>query len=167
MFRDSSQDTRASILDACCGPRMMWFEKSDARALFVDRRRETAIVDTRQGRREIVVDPDIIADFTALPFSDGTFSLVVFDPPHTVSGPNGWTRKKYGTLPANWRAEIAHGFRECFRVLCPRGTLVFKWNEHRVPVSRILALTSERPLFGNRCGKQAKTHWIVFQKGDC
>jgi hypothetical protein len=29
------------VLDACCGPRMMWFDKNDPRALFIDRRRET------------------------------------------------------------------------------------------------------------------------------
>ena len=26
-------------------------------------------------------------------------------------------------------------------------------------------LTPEKPLFGNRCGKSNKTHWIVFMKG--
>lgn len=154
-----------SVLDACCGPRMMWFDKADSRALFVDNRRERCHADTRQGRREIVVDPDQIADFRALPFPDETFTLVVFDPPHTFAGPNGWTRKKYGTLTGtDWREDIRAGFRECFRVLCPLGTLVFKWCEHRVPVSTVLALTPERPLFGSRCGTTAKTHWIVFHK---
>jgi hypothetical protein len=42
--------------------------------------------------------------------------------------------------------------------------LVFKWNEHEVPLSQILALTPERPLFGNRGGKAAKSHWLVFMK---
>lgn len=152
------------ILDACCGPRMMWFDRQDDRALFVDKRRETLIADTREGAREIVVDPDILADFTALPFDDNTFTLVVFDPPHTFAGPNSWTRKKYGTLEPDWREQIRAGFRECFRVLAPMGTLIFKWNEHRVPVSTVLALTPEKPLFGQRCGATARTHWIVFHK---
>mgnify|MGYP000611956035 CR=1 FL=1 len=30
----------ASVLDMCCGPRMMWFDKDDERAVFLDRRRE-------------------------------------------------------------------------------------------------------------------------------
>jgi hypothetical protein len=30
-----------SVLDACCGPRMFWFDRADGRALFVDKRRET------------------------------------------------------------------------------------------------------------------------------
>ena len=153
------------VLDACCGPRMFWFDKRDGRALFVDKRRETLHADTREGRREIVVDPDIIADFRRLPFGDGTFTLVVFDPPHTFAGPNGWTAKKYGRLPEDWKEQIGLGFRECFRVLAPLGTLIFKWHEHRVPVSSILALTPEKPLFGQRCGTTARTHWIVFMKG--
>lgn len=152
------------VLDACCGPRMMWFDKADGRALFVDKRRERCHADTREGRREIVIDPDQIADFRALPFPDATFAHVVFDPPHTFAGPNGWTRKKYGTLEAGWRDDIRHGFAECFRVLVPMGTLVFKWCEHRVPVSTVLALTPERPLYGQRCGTTAKTHWVVFIK---
>lgn len=143
---------------------MFWFDRADGRALFVDKRRENVVADTREGRRHIVVDPDILADFKALPFAAATFSLVVFDPPHTFAGPKGWTAKKYGTLKADWREEIRAGFAECFRVLCPLGTLIFKWNEHRIPVSTILQLTTEKPLFGQRCGTTAKTHWIVFHK---
>jgi len=157
--------TLPPVLDACCGPRMFWFDRRDGRALFVDKRRETCHADTREGRRAIVVDPDILADFKALPFSDGTFTLVVFDPPHTFSGTKGWMAKKYGALSKDWREEIQAGFAECFRVLAPLGTLIFKWNEHRVPVSTVLSLTPEKPLFGQRCGTTAKTHWIVFMKG--
>ena len=151
------------VLDACCGSRMFWFDKADRRALFVDKRRETLTDHTGKTPATIVVDPDLLADFTALPFHDAAFSLVVFDPPHTWSGPNGRTIKKYGTLPPNWRSEIGHGFSECFRVLCPLGTLVFKWNEHRVKVSTILSLTDQQPLFGQRVGN-TKTHWLVFMK---
>ncbi len=154
----------APILDPACGSRMFWFDRADPRALFLDKRREATRPDTRQGRREININPDTIADFTALPFPDATFTLVVFDPPHTFAGPKSWTAKKYGSLKSNWREEIRRGFAECFRVLCPLGTLIFKWNEHRIPVSTILSLTPEKPLFGQRCGTTARTHWIVFHK---
>lgn len=153
-----------SVLDVCCGSRMFWFDRADERALFVDKRREVCVSDTRQGRRAITVDPDVLASFTALPFPDESFSLVVFDPPHTFSGEKGWMAKKYGSLNAGWRDEISAGFAECFRVLRPNGTLVFKWNEHRIPVSTILKLTPAKPLFGNRCGVRSKTHWIVWIK---
>jgi len=55
--------------------------------LFVDIREETHITDTRPGASPTVIKPDVLADFTNLPFPDESFSLVVFDPPHhTASG---------------------------------------------------------------------------------
>ena len=156
------------VLDACCGSRMFWFDRSDPRAVFVDKRREThQLTDSssKGGSRSLIIEPDTQADFTALPFKGGTFAMVVFDPPHLVrNGKSGWLAKKYGKLGADWREELTKGFAECFRVLKPEGTLIFKWNENDVPVSQILALTPERPLIGNRCGKSAKSHWIVFLK---
>ncbi len=153
-----------SVLDVCCGSRMFWFDKTDGRALFIDKRRETVHADSVQGRQTIVVNPDVLANFTALPFADLSFTLVVFDPPHTFNGVKGYMCKKYGTLEPDWREQIKAGFSECFRVLAPFGTLIFKWTEHRVPVSTVLALTPNKPLFGQRCGATAKTHWIVFHK---
>ena len=44
--------------------------------------------------------------------------------------------------------------------------LIFKWCADEVPVSQILALTHERPLFGHKSGKQQKTHWIAFLKAN-
>lgn len=147
---------------------MFWFDRTDPRAVFVDKRREThtlADSSSKGGSRMLTVDPDIQADFTCLPFFDEQFALVVFDPPHLVrNGKTGWLAKKYGKLGADWREEIRAGFAECFRVLKPEGTLIFKWNENDVPVSQILALTPQRPLVGNRCGKSAKSHWFVFLK---
>lgn len=157
-------------LDACCGTRMFWFDRSDDRAVFVDKRREICElpdISSRGGVRTLVVDPDIQADFTALPFEDGAFAMVVFDPPHLVrSGKNSWLAKKYGKLEGDWRNEIRLGFTECFRVLKHEGTLIFKWNEYQVPIKDVLSLTKEKPLFGNRSGKASKTHWIVFMKND-
>ncbi len=59
---------------------------------------------------------------------------------------------------------LRKGFEECFRVLKPEGTLIFKWNEDEVAVTEILKLTPEQPLIGNRYGKHFKSHWIVFLK---
>lgn len=160
--------TTTAVLDACCGSRMFWFDRKDPRATFIDKRRETHMLrdsSNRNGERLLMVDPDYIADFTAIPWPDESFYLVVFDPPHLVrNGKSGWLAKKYGKLEGDWREELRKGFAECFRVLKPSGTLVFKWNETDVPVSDILSLTPELPLFGNRCGKSAKSHWIVFMK---
>lgn len=156
------------VLDACCGSRMFWFDRSDPRAIFVDNRNESHTlpdISSAGGSRSLTIAPDIQADFTALPFPDESFPLVIFDPPHLVrNGKKGWLAKKYGKLEGDWREELRLGFAECFRVLKSDGTLIFKWNEHEVPVSQILTLTPISPLFGNRCGKTAKSHWMVFLK---
>jgi ubiquinone/menaquinone biosynthesis C-methylase UbiE len=156
------------VLDACCGSRMFWFDKSDERGLFVDKRQEAHILkdaSSKSGHRELNVNPDLVADFTHLPFPDSSFALVIFDPPHLVgNGKSGWLAKKYGKLEGPWRDDIQKGFSECFRVLRPEGTLIFKWNERDIPVSQILELTTERPLIGNRCGRSAQSHWLVFLK---
>lgn len=155
----------ASILDACCGGRMFWFDAKDPRAVFVDNRRETVTMKDRERLRVLSVDPDLQADFTSLPFASGRFSLVIFDPPHLVrAGKTSWLAKKYGQLKAEWREDLRKGFAECFRVLKAQGTLIFKWNECDVPVSQVLKLTPQKPVIGNRCGKQARSHWIVFLK---
>jgi 23S rRNA G2069 N7-methylase RlmK/C1962 C5-methylase RlmI len=157
------------ILDACCGSRMFWFDRKDPRAVFLDNRREThQLADSSSvgGSRTLIIDPDVVGDFTALQYPDDSFAMVVFDPPHLVrNGKTGWLAKKYGKLGEDWRGDLRKGFAECFRVLKPDGTLIFKWNEYDIPVSQILALTTARPLIGNRCGKAAKSHWIVFMKG--
>lgn len=147
---------------------MFWFDRKDPRALYVDKRRERCVAadsSVKNGEREIVVDPDIQADFTSLPFPDGTFAHVVFDPPHIQrNGKTSWLLKKYGALRGEWREMIRDGFKECFRVLRPNGVLVFKWNETQFPLRDILALTPHRPLYGHRTGRQAKTHWVAFIK---
>jgi len=49
------------VLDACCGSRMFWFDRKDARATFVDKRRERHTlpdISSKGGSRELVIDPD-------------------------------------------------------------------------------------------------------------
>lgn len=152
----------ASVLDPCAGSRMMWFDKGDQRALFGDIRDEEHLL---CDGRVLRVEPDVLIDFRALPFKDGTFRMVVFDPPHLVrAGQDSWMKAKYGLLTGDWRADIRAGFAECFRVLEGEGILIFKWNETQVKVSELLALTPEKPLFGHKSGKREKTHWITFMK---
>lgn len=147
------------ILDATAGSRMIWFDKENSDALFMDNRNFT---DVLCDGRTLNVRPDIIADFRKMPFVDDTFYLVVFDPPHLVSaGQNSWLRKKYGILSDDWKVDIAQGFKECLRVLKTNGTLIFKWNEEQVKLSEVLSCFEQKPLFGNR---RSKTHWLVFIK---
>ncbi|MEG1203554.1 MAG: SAM-dependent methyltransferase, partial [Comamonas sp.] len=71
---------------------------------------------------------------------------------------------KYGKLGSDWREDMRQGFAECFRVLRPNGTLVFKWNETQIKVRELLALTPEKPLYGQVSGRTGMTHWLVFIK---
>lgn len=148
---------------------MFWFDRKDDRALFVDKRRETWPIDIGTpgtiGRAPIVVDPDVLADFTDLPFPPDTFALVVFDPPHVERRQGtGIIERKYGFLAGNWHDMLRRGFAECFRVLRPDGVLIFKWADTDHPLRDVLALTPAKPLFGHRSGAKAGTHWVTFLK---
>ena len=148
------------ILDPCCGAKMMWFDKQNQRALFGDVRSESH---TLCDGRALEIKPDLVMDFTALPFDDETFRLVVFDPPHLIyAGEKSWLRKKYGSLNAQWRESLKKGFAECFRVLKPEGILIFKWNESQIKIKEVLALTDQKPLFGHPSGRKGLTHWYTF-----
>lgn len=164
----SLKKCKKSVLDVCCGARMFWFDKKNPAAIFVDKRKESFELkdkSSKGGLRPLIIDPDIQADFTALPFPDESFPLVIFDPPHLLNnGQSGWLSKKYGKLPPDWRDELRKGFLECFRVMKKEGTMIFKWSEYEIPVSQILALSPEPPLIGQRSGKNAKTIWLVFMK---
>jgi ubiquinone/menaquinone biosynthesis C-methylase UbiE len=158
-----SEDFNSSkILDACCGARMFWFNKTNPSVVFIDNRCEEHIL---CDGRKLEIKPDMIMDFTNMTFTDNSFKLVVFDPPHLRElGKNSWMAKKYGVLPENWEMVIKKGFDECMRVLEPAGILVFKWNEYQIPVSQILKTINAQPLFGHKSGKSQQTHWLLFMK---
>jgi SAM-dependent methyltransferase len=163
------------VLDACCGGRMMWFDKDHPLALFQDERCETVewegfetipgTDDKRHRKRQLEIRPDVVADFREMPYADNSFHLVAFDPPHfSTLSENARTAKLYGRLFGDWESDLAAGFRECFRVLKPCGTLVFKWNSSDIELPRVLALSPVGPLFGHTTGRQSKTHWVCFMK---
>ena len=152
------------VLDVCCSVKGMWFNKQDQRALFMDKRKETHIDTYPCGTKTNIIDPDIVGDFTDMPFEDESFYHIVFDPPHIVSNSESQITKKYGKLEGDWREMLRQGFKECFRVLKPNGTLIFKWSEVQFPVKEILELTEHKPLYGHRSGKKMNTHWICFIK---
>lgn len=150
---------------------MMWFDKTDNRCLFTDCRSEERQINhlpSQTGRHPKKVRPDNIHDFRNMPYKDESFMHVVFDPPHvrgiSLTSVTGFS---YGSLDKQtWREDLRAGFFECFRVLCYGGTLIFKWNEVDIPLSQILALTDQKPLYGHRSGKKAQTHWVAFYKSD-
>lgn len=136
------------VLDACCGGRMMWFDKHHPLALYVDIR--SAPKGICPERPEFHVAPDMIADFTDLPFADRQFKLIAWDPPHILDlGANSIMCKKFGTLQSDsWRSVLRKGFNELWRVLDVNGTLVMKWNEESISVGELLKCFSPPPYLG-------------------
>ena len=159
---------RRRVLDPCSGGRMMWLDRSNPDVVFGDIRHEVIEVTDRShgkadGKRVLRIEPDVLMDFRNMPFEDGAFKLVAFDPPHLVrAGGKSWLAAKYGKLGSDWREDLRKGFAECFRVLEPGGVLVFKWNETQVKVREVLDLTPAQPLFGHLSGRKGLTHWLVF-----
>ena len=151
------------ILDACCGGRMFWFNKNHPNTLYIDNRQEKAGHITSKSKHS--VNPDIVMDFRKLEFSNKSFKLVVWDPPHRTD----FTRtsimaKQYGILnKETWPYDLKKGFEECWRVLEDYGVLIFKWNEKQIKIKEILNLFNKEPLFGHT-GNKHKTYWMCFMK---
>ena len=161
---------QAKILDMTCGGRSIWFNKNHPDAVYCDNRQEdhTSIWKNGNGKSErfLTIDPDVVCDFTKLPFEDETFSLVIFDPPHLLrAGETSWLVKKYGKLDENWPQMLHDGFSEGMRVLNENGVLIFKWNERDIAAEKVWKAIGQKPLFGHHSGKQSLTFWGCFMKG--
>ena len=152
------------VLDVCCGAKMMWWDKHHPHATYMDKRSGNFTSQHKKLQR-VDVSPDVVASFTNIPYPDESFWLVVFDPPHFENlGKNSKIANIYGELLGNWRDDLRAGFRECFRVLKPNGTLIFKWSEMDIAVGEIVALAPQLPLFGHQTRRHGKTHWLAFLK---
>ena len=151
------------IIDVCCGGKMFWFDKDNPNVMFCDNREldKINLVDNRV----FEVKPDMICDFTDLPFPDKSFKLVVMDPPHLKkAGPRSYMAIKYGKLDDNWEITLNKGFKEAMRILDDYGVLIFKWSEIQIPIAALIKALGTQPLFGHRTGRYNKTHWLCFMK---
>ena len=164
--------TDEQILDATCGGRSIWYpgQKDNDDTLYIDRREEPPEFHGQEGRT-YEVSPDEVADFRDLPYSDASFNLIVFDPPHEtrdggMDALTGYVTKKYGALEAEtWQEDLRAGFDELWRVLSPGGTLVFKFNDISVDFTKVVSLAPQDPLFGTTSKKgNTETRWFVFYK---
>lgn len=97
---------------------MFWFNKNNPDVVFMDKRKiNTTLCDGRQ----LIVDPDIIGDFTDIPYKSNRFDMVIFDPPHLIHvGKTSWLALKYGLIEGDWKDMVRKGFTECMRVLKKR-----------------------------------------------
>ena len=73
------------ILDACCGSRMFHFDKQNPHVLFADNRNLKTTFKDKGKDRHLAITPDVIHDFTDMPYLDKSFKCVIFDPPHLIS----------------------------------------------------------------------------------
>ena len=156
------------ILDVTCGSRQIWFQKNEPHTVYCDKRTEQWEINVNGANphhKSLNISPDVVCDFTDLPFADNSFSLVVFDPPHVESlSVNSWLRKEYGSLDGDWKTMIHKGFQECMRVLRENGVLIFKWSDISISTRDIINVIGQEPLFGHRSGRKMNTHWMTFMK---
>lgn len=149
----------ARILDATAGNRMIWKDKESPFILYIDI------------EPELEFPPDRVIDCSDTDFSDGRFTVIFFDPPHTYSnrkplqrwhscrnkkelaqfnekynqkraGLSYYGEDKYKTKIA-WLAFLNKAQREFQRILSEDGMLWMKWSEMRLPLDKVL------PLFKN------------------
>ena len=159
------------ILDATCGGRTIWTPDNKDRddVLYIDKReKENGFAG--QENRSYGINPDEVKDFRDLPYSDNSFKLVVFDPPHVIKEdgePNGYVQKNYGVLDKeNWKETLKQGFSELWRVLESDGFLVFKFADNDAYWTEVMDLFPVDPLFGTTTKQRSniQTRWFVFFK---
>jgi hypothetical protein len=125
------------IIDLCCGGRHFWIDKECRESVFMD------IRSVDQGAISIQpnwsVKPDLIGDYTDIPFNDDSFRLVIWDIPHKIKSDSGIINLKYGSLGENWKSDLERGFTEINRILEDRGILIFKFNDLDIPFKEILS----------------------------
>ena len=157
------------VLDATASGKHMWHEdmKDADRVVYMDRR----VVDELEHQKGWSCKPDVKGDVRDLPFTDKTFDLIAFDPPHRVTEGGmlqltGVIEKKYGALTAEtWQSDLRESFNELWRVLRPGGTLTFKWADVHKSHGEVLSQIDQTPLYGTTTGKdRAVVKWWVFHK---
>jgi ubiquinone/menaquinone biosynthesis C-methylase UbiE len=151
------------ILDACCGPKMMWVNKYHPNTIYIDERKGKYL------NKKIC--PDIIMDNRKMDFKDKSFKLVVCDPPHIIQRKSNksFLIASYGCLsPETWQSDLKQMIKECMRVLEDYGILIFKWNNCKKKLKDILYLINYKPLFVNKINGASKggsdTFWCCFMK---
>jgi hypothetical protein len=148
------------ILDLSAGNRAIWFDKAHPCATYLDIRPE--------------VEPDIVVDTRALPAEIGEgYDLIVFDPPHKNNGANFGMARSYGCFShEEIRSTIGETAKEAHRVARDDALMAFKWNDHSLKLSTVLALLGPywEPLFGHGVSHQQRsssTAWVMLRRVDC
>jgi hypothetical protein len=154
------------ILDMSAGNRAIWIEKAYPDAVFVDCRES--------------VRPQIVCDTRRLPFADGIFDMVVFDPPHENFGKNGKCSALYGWhTTEEIRDIVKRSSREAWRVTRANSLMLLKWNDHGQRLGKILDVIGSpwRALFGHKVSMKqwtnadgrprgSSTYWVAMLRSE-
>lgn len=142
------------ILDLTAGNRSIWFDKEGA--IFLDHRLE--------------VKPTVCGDAACLPFKNGVFDMVVFDPPHVNTGAGSIFAGRYGHYTtAQIRDLVLRAAKETWRVTTATAFMALKWNDHDQRLSAILDMLKPwAPLFGHKVSerslRRSSTYWVMLSK---
>ena len=164
------------ILDACCGPKMMYKglhrNFSQEEIVFMDIRKGVFPLD-KWHVPPVIVEPDILADIHKLPFRDKVFSLILFDPPHGSFGVAAYFGAKYGGLkPSEYVSLLIWANIEFARVLKDDGYILAKIHQYgERDRAAIRNFTNFKLLmsidFESKAGHKnvkGKTRWMIFVK---
>lgn len=164
------------ILDACCGPKEMYrgLKKhfTTDEIVYIDIRKGTFTIPYTEGKK-IKVEPTVQADLKKLPFKDGAFTLILFDPPHGGFTIDTWMGAKYGGLSASdYKNMLIWANIEFTRTLVPGGVVLAKIQEYEDREFYItgffhnfrLILDIKLRSRGTSKSKKLYTHWFVFAK---
>jgi len=91
---------------------MFWFDRDNPDVIFGDIRDEEHVL---CDGRALTINPDMNIDFRNMPFEDGSFKLVVFDPPHLRhAGAESWSAKSMACLRATGETTCGADFPSVF-----------------------------------------------------
>lgn len=154
------------ILDATCGSKGIWYQKNHPYVTFMDKRKGYFFYQYPNSpkKKEYHIEPDVVSEWKDAPWTNNTFDMIIFDPPHIIkNSEKGILSTKYTQLkPDTWRNDLRIGFKKLFDILKPDGIFILKWSECSAKKEEIFKLIPYRPLFGSRTG--TNNHWICFIK---
>ena len=118
--------------------------------------------------------PDLTADFRAMPFRDGAFSQIIFDPPYVVKGGRRTStmedhQDRYGmtdapTNPLEGQQLVNDGLAESARLLETNGVLLVKAQDY-VSSGRVHWGVDETTIFSRALGLRKVDQFLFLNNG--